>query len=129
MPTGYLVVSAGEPHLTNNQSEEYVRHALPFIYEKMRAKISSIYNMGGFKTVSAVAGGNLAVFSSMHMIAIISLYHQESVQCQVNLFLAAFYMKLGAHTLVHLSIVYLCFSSFNWLFVIEPFHMQNKNYN
>ena len=60
----------------------------------MWAKISSIYKMDGFKTILAVVGGNFAVFYNMHMKAKVSLsiyvYHQESVHCQVNLFLAAF---------------------------------------
>ena len=55
----------------------------------MRAKISSIYDMGGFKPILAIQGGDLLVFSNLRIKAKISL-HQNSVQCRVNLFLAAF---------------------------------------
>ena len=39
----------------------------------MWAKISSIYNMDGFKQILAFKGGNLAVFSNIHMKATIAL--------------------------------------------------------
>ena len=56
----------------------------------MRAKISFNYDMGGFKPILADDRGILAVFSDVHMKVKIFLHHQESVQCQVSLFLAAF---------------------------------------
>ena len=62
--------------------------ALP-IYGHM-AEISSMYNIDGFKPILAVKGGNVAVLSNVCMKAKVSLYHQKSVQCWVNLFLAAF---------------------------------------
>ena len=36
-------------------------------YKGMGAKISSIYDMGGFKPILTVEGGKFIVFSSMHM--------------------------------------------------------------
>ena len=45
--------------------------------------------MGGLKPILEVEDNNLVAFSTAQMKAKVSLY-QESVQCRVNLFLAAF---------------------------------------
>ena len=47
-------------------------------------------NMSGFKPISAVEGSYIVAFSNLRMKASVSLYHQESVQCLVNLLLAPF---------------------------------------
>ena len=53
----------------------------------MRAKIRLFYDIGAFKPILPVEGGNLPLFSNLpllsnvHMKAEISLDHQESCQC------------------------------------------------
>ena len=66
--------------------------------------------MDRFKPILADEGGNVAVFSNVHMEAEITLYHQDSVQCWANLFVLGSILtkSQGAHTLVHFSVVYVC---------------------
>ena len=47
----------------------------------MRAKNSSIYDIGAFKAILPVEGDNLPLFPNVHMTAEISLGHQDSSQC------------------------------------------------
>ena len=49
-------------------------------YKDMHAKISSIYEMGAFKSNLPVEGGNSPLFPNMHMKAEISQCHQDSFQ-------------------------------------------------
>ena len=56
----------------------------------MQAKITSIYDMGAFKPILPVEGGNLLLFPNKHMKQKNSLYHQASFQCQAILFLTGF---------------------------------------
>ena len=47
-------------------------------YKDMGAKIASIYDIGAFKPILSVVGGNKLLFSNVHMKAKISLYRQYS---------------------------------------------------
>ena len=60
-------------------------------YKGIQVKISSFFDMGAFKPISLVEGGNLTQFSNVHVkVNFFILYHQDSFQSRVILLLAAF---------------------------------------